>query len=384
MQIVSSGPNTPDRAPIDRDYDTHSIPSRPMSAISRSSGPSLVRRQALRGASANALLDIVEPANRPTSAKPYYMRREFFKYSHERIEGQEAIVSPAVHTALKYSTCMEPGPAMTRVVHSAPATPTLFSDTGRRRASRPTTPWSSRPSTPSPALISTFREAAFPTSPQGHFQRRFLGDDCTGGQRSGGSNMVSRTPSVSSATTPSSLHHAASRMLSPQKQALVALTSMKKARRKSSVIVGQLCQTNEARAPSTAPSIALSSTSPHLYNIWVATKQRLVSAGDPDGDFTWSVPEPETYVLLPRKTMDMKDWHAFSMIMCDLRFLFKMIEKTGVQSILQLFHRAWVPLEKDGAVTSQLEDYRNFLTAHLVRLEVSAIPALYACMCYVL
>ena len=74
--------------------------------------------------------------------------------------------------------------------------------------------------------------------------------------------------------------------------------------------------------------------------------------------------------------MDMQDWRAFSIIMCDLRFLVQKIDKHGVQSIIQVYEQAWVTLEKEGAVTSQLQDYRNFVTAQAARLEVPATPLL--------
>ena len=384
--------------------------------MSTSGGRTLRRRDAMDRESsslAKKALDSIDAKRtasaepslaKQSSAKPYYMRREFFKYSHERIEGQEAIVSPAVHSALAYSTYMEPGPAMTRQSHSAPATPMLsFSDSGRKRGSIPSTPaWDSRPATPSSTLINSLREAARPKTPVGHFKRRFLGDDRDGRDRAQGASLPSRghlhmralsservpgSPAIlfrtSSASetsaAPSSasrLEHGASRLLTPGQQALVAQRSLEKAKRKSSVVVGNLCQVTELKAPWKGATVALSSTSPHLYNIWVGNKQRLVSAGDPDCDFSWSVPDPDTYTMLPRKAMDMQDWRAFSIIMCDLRFLFQKIDKHGVQSILYEYDQAWVTLEKEDAVTSQLQDYRNFVTTQAARLEVPATPLL--------
>jgi hypothetical protein len=384
-------------------------PSSPeMEPMSTFGGRTLRRRSAMdreSSSQAKAALDSIyakrtasaEPSlAKASSAKPYYMRREFFKYSHERIEGQEAIVSQAVHSALAYSTYMDPGPAMTRQSHSAPATPMLsFSSTGRKRGSTPSTPaWDSRPATPSSTLINSLREAARPKTPVGHFKRRFLGDGRDGRDRAQGASLPSRafsservsgspatllrTSSETSAapSSASRLEHGASRLLTPGKQALVAQRSLEKAKRKSSVIVGNLCQVNELKAPWKGATVALPSTSPHLYNIWVGTKQRLVSAGDPDCDFSWSVPDPDTYTMLPRKAMDMQDWRAFSIIMCDLRFLVQKIDKHGVQSILQVYDQAWVALEKQGAVTGQLQDYRNFVTAQAARLEVPDTPVL--------
>ena len=72
------------------------------------------------------------------------------------------------------------------------------------------------------------------------------------------------------------------------------------------------------------------------------------------GDFSWTVPDPRAYMLLPKKLIDCGDWHAFRSLMCDLRFLWRKMQENGVLSLLHTYAMADVPLAAKGTPSSHL------------------------------
>ena len=74
-----------------------------------------------------------------------------------------------------------------------------------------------------------------------------------------------------------------------------------------------------------------------LYKIYVAIKQNAISIADPSFDCSWSVPEPNAYIVLPEIIASKHDWRAFELIMCDLRFLWRKLLENGIQSIIDTY-----------------------------------------------
>jgi hypothetical protein len=212
----------------------------------------------------------------------------------------------------------------------------------------------SRPSSQHSLLRTMTPHDSRPITPSlGHFKRRFLGDD-----------DFSRTTSFSGVAgnewTPTLQSKMNERDMSPQKDAILPSRSFRKARHGSSVIVGSYWRSERPNRLLTGRSFILEEDSKEFHNILVASKEHLVSSADPDGDFSWRMPMPEAYMMLPQKLVQMQDWSAFAIVMCDLRFLCQKMVANGILSIIDLYQKTEIPLENNGIKSSELRNYNEF------------------------
>lgn len=98
------------------------------------------------------------------------------------------------------------------------------------------------------------------------------------------------------------------------------------------VTTGRMLRMLETRGP-----IAVDHDSQVLGQIRAAFIEMLVSAADPQGDFSWTVSDPRAYHLLPIKLIECRDWNALRLLMCDLRFLWRKVVETGPTSVLRTY-----------------------------------------------
>jgi len=283
--------------------------------------------------------DLDEASLRPkTAPRPFY-KPEWSRWSHARLQAQETILSPALKNSLRKDTLSLHRPASNY----------------SRRSGQSLTPASvQRPgsSTTTPFMRGTAGGAHTLAHDVGHFKRRFLGDTLEYGP------VASRPASA-----------IGSRPKTPQERAaLMSHKSQQILSKGSQAIVGKICQSGEKPDhPFGATSLALDPDSAQFHNILIASKHRLVTSADPQGNFSWTVPVPETYSILPNKLLQMHDWTALSVIMCDLRFLHKKLLDNGVQSILRMYEEASMAMSSSGAMPERFGQYHAFFV-HNIRL----------------
>jgi hypothetical protein len=98
------------------------------------------------------------------------------------------------------------------------------------------------------------------------------------------------------------------------------------------------------------------------------------------GDFSWTVPDPHAYMLLPKKLIEYGDWHAFRSLMCDLRFIWRKMLENGVLSLLHAYEMVNIPLAAQGMC---VRDVCVRMCACLLHAYgIANAPLAAQCMCY--
>mmetsp|Transcript_60934 Transcript_60934/g.139394 ORF Transcript_60934/g.139394 Transcript_60934/m.139394 type:complete len:723 (-) Transcript_60934:181-2349(-) len=105
--------------------------------------------------------------------------------------------------------------------------------------------------------------------------------------------------------------------------------------------------------------------------IHMATKDSLVYAADPMGDFSWSVPDPVAFSKLPHLLAMSRDWDAFKLVMCDLGFLWRFLFADGAVALAHVYEECTVAIGADGERCGRFVDYYNFVLQHLRHLKAN-------------
>ena len=114
------------------------------------------------------------------------------------------------------------------------------------------------------------------------------------------------------------------------------------------------------------PSLTGKKTSSRIYAI---SKTMLITAADPAGDYSWSLPYPKTYEVLPNLLADAGDWGSFKMLMTDLLFLWRKLQSGNQVALLQLYEKSSLALFATGLRSERLQAFSDFFFEHLRHLE---------------